>query len=93
MVNKNILSVRKELDKLDNKFLDIIKKRTKLVDIVIRNKKFKKEIIDRKRITVILKNISKKSKKKKIDTKITHRIWKSMINAFIDYEFRNFKKK
>ena len=93
MVNKNILSVRKELDKLDNKFLDIIKKRTKLVDIVIKNKKFKKEIIDRKRITVILKNISKKSKKKKIDTKITHRIWKSMINAFIDYEFRNFKKK
>ena len=93
MVNKNILSVRKELDKLDNKFLDIIKKRTKLVDIVIKNKKFKKEIIDRKRIAIILKNISKKSKKKKIDTKITNRIWKSMINAFIDYEYRNFKKK
>ena len=93
MVNKNILSVRKELDKLDNKFLDIIKKRTKLVDIVIKNKKFKKEIIDRKRIAVILKNISKKSKRKKIDAKITHRIWKSMINAFIDYEYRNFKKK
>ncbi len=93
MVNKNILSVRKDLDKLDNKFLDIIKKRTKLVDIVIKNKKFKKEIIDRKRIAIILKNISKKSKKKKIDTKITHRIWKSMINAFIDYEYRNFKKK
>ena len=65
MVNKNILSVRKELDKLDNKFLDIIKKRTKLVDIVIKNKKFKKEIIDRKRIAVILKNISKKSKEKR----------------------------
>ena len=93
MVNKNILSVRKDLDKLDNKFLDIIKKRTKLVDIVIKNKKFKKEIIDRKRIAIILKNISKKSKKKKIDTKITQRIWKSMINAFIDYEYRNFKKK
>ena len=93
MVNKNILSVRKELDKLDNKFLDIIKKRTKLVDIVIKNKKFKKEIIDRKRIAVILKNISKKSKRKKIDAKITHRIWKSRINAFIDYEYRNFKKK
>lgn len=93
MVNKNILTVRKELDKLDNKFLDIIKKRTKLVDIVIKNKKYKKEIIDRKRIAVILRNISKKSKIKKIDTKITHKIWKSMISAFIDYEYRNFKKK
>ena len=93
MVNKNILKVRKELDKLDNKLLEIIKKRSKLVDIVIKNKKYKKDIIDRKRISIILKNISKKSRIKKIDTKITNRIWRSMINAFIDYEFRKFKKK
>ena len=93
MVNKNIIKVRKKLDKLDNKLLDIIKKRLKLVDVVLRNKKFKKEIVDNKRISVILKNINKKSKIKKIDPKITDRIWKSMIKAFIDYEFRNFNKK
>ena len=93
MLNKNILKVRKELDKLDNDLLTIIKKRTKLVDIVIKNKKFKKDIIDNKRISVILKNISKKSKLKKIDPKITNKIWKSMIKAFIDYEYRNFDKK
>tara|TARA_B100000035_G_scaffold305139_1_gene305626 strand:- start:462 stop:743 length:282 start_codon:yes stop_codon:yes gene_type:complete len=93
MVNKNILKVRKQLDKLDNKLLDIIKKRSRLVDTVIKNKKFKKEIIDKKRISVILKNITKKSRKKNIDPKITLMIWKSMIKAFIDYEFRNFKKK
>ena len=93
MVNKNILKVRNKLDKLDNSLLDIIKQRTKLVDIVIKNKKFKKEIVDKKRISVILKNITKKSKQKKIDIKITQKIWKSMIRAFIDYEFRNFKKK
>ena len=93
MVNKEILNVRKKLDKLDNDLLNIIKKRTKLVDIVIKNKKFKKEIIDKKRITVILNNIAKKSKLKKIDPKISNKIWKSMIRAFIDYEFRKFKKK
>ena len=93
MVNKNILKVRSKLDKLDNKLLEIIKKRTKLVDIVIKNKKYKKDIVDRKRITVILRNISSKSKSKKIDPIVTRRIWKSMINAFIDYEFRNFKRK
>ena len=93
MINKNILNIRKELDKLDNKFLEIIKKRTKLVDKVIQNKKYKKDIIDSKRIAVILKNIAKKSKNKKIDPKITRKIWVSMIRAFIDYEFRNFKKK
>ena len=56
-------------------------------------KKFKKDIVDKKRISVILSNISKKSKKNKIDIKITRSIWKSMIKAFIDYEYRNFKKK
>ena len=92
MVNKNILKIRKELDKLDNKLLDIIKKRTKLVNLVIKNKSFKKDIVDKKRISVILRKIASKSKKKKIDPKITNRIWKPMIRAFIDYEYRNFKK-
>ena len=93
MVNKNILRIRKELDKLDDILIHIIKKRTKLVDLVIKNKKFKKDIVDKKRISVILRNIKKKSKKKNIDPKITHKIWSSMIKAFIDYEFRKFKKK
>ena len=93
MINKNIIKIRRDLDKLDNKFLAILKERTKLVDLVLKNKKYKKDIVDKKRIGVIIKNISKKSKKMKIDTKITKRIWMSMIKAFIDYEFRNFKKK
>ena len=66
MVNKNILKVRKKLDRLDDAFLILIKKRTKLVDQVLKNKKYKKDIIDRKRISIILKNIYNKSKKRKI---------------------------
>ena len=93
MINKEILKIRKKLDNLDNNLLNIIKKRTLLVNQVIKNKKFKKDIVDKKRISVILKNISKKSKIKNIDPRITNKIWKSMIKAFIDYEFRNFKKK
>ena len=93
MKNKNIIQIRKKLDNLDNKFLNLIKKRTLLVDKVLENKKFKNEIIDRKRIRIILRTIKKKSEKMNIDRKVTNRIWKSMINAYIDYEFRNFKKK
>ena len=93
MVNKNIINIRLKLDKLDDALLQLIKKRANLVDQVLKNKNFKKDIIDRKRISVILRTIYKKSKKKKIDTLITKRIWSSMIKAFIDYEFRNFKKK
>ena len=93
MVNENIIKIRKKLDKLDDSFLNIIKKRSQLVDLVIKNKKFKKDIVDKKRISIILKNISKKSKNKKIDPLITLKIWKSMIKAFIEYEYRKFKKK
>ena len=93
MVNKNIIKIRKDLDKLDNLFLNLVKKRTYLVNKVLKNKKFKKEIIDRKRIRVVLQNIQKKSKSKNIDPIVTKKIWKSMINAYIDYEFRNFKNK
>ena len=93
MPNKNIIKIRRELDKLDNSLLKIVKKRVFLVDKVLKNKKFKKDIIDRKRINIILKNIKIKSKKNNIDVNITNRIWKSMISAFINYEYRNFKKK
>ncbi len=92
MVNANILKIRKKLDKLDNLFLDLIKKRELLVKQVLKNKKYKKDIVDKKRISIIIKNIKKKSIKKKIDPKITKKIWSSMIKAFIDYEYRNFKK-
>ena len=93
MVNKNIIKIRKDLDKLDNSFLKLIKKRTNLVNQVLINKKHKKDIVDKKRIEIILKNIAKKSKLKKIDPLITKKIWKTMIEAYIDYEFRNFNKK
>ena len=60
MVNKNILKIRKKLDILDNQLLNIIKIRTKLVNQVLQNKIFKKDIVDKKRISVILRNISRK---------------------------------
>ena len=93
MVNKNIIKIRKKLDILDNSFLKLIKKRTNLVNQVLKNKRFKKDIIDKKRISIILKKISKKSKKNNIDPRISVKIWTAMIRAYIDYEFRNFKKK
>ena len=86
MINKNILKIRKKLDKLDNHFLKLIKKRQNLVDQVLKNKKYKKDIIDKKRILVIIKSIRKKSVIKKIDPKVTKRMWSSMIKAFIEYE-------
>ena len=92
MVNNKLNKIRKKLDKLDDKFLILIKKRVKLVNEVLKTKKYKNQIVDKKRIKKILSNIKTKSKKKNIDTKVTKDIWASMINTFIKYEFRNFKK-
>ena len=93
-INKKKLEIiRLKLDKLDNKLLSLIKFRSKLVNEVLKLKKYKKEIVDKKRIKIILKKIKIKSRKLNIDPKITNRIWKNMIWSYIDYERRNFKKK
>ena len=89
----NINKIRKKLDLLDNVLLDLIKRRTYLVNLVLKNKTKKNQIVYKKRIKVILKNIKKKSLKKKIDSKLTEMIWKGMIKGYIDFEYRNFKKK
>ena len=92
-LNKKKLNVvRKKLDKLDLKLLELIKLRTSLVNEVIKLKQFKKDIVDKKRISVILKKIKKLSLRKGIDPKITNRIWKNMIWSYIEYERKKFKK-
>ena len=90
---KKLSKIRLELDKLDNNLIKIIKKRTNLVNKVLALKDKKNQIVDAKRIKIILKNIKIKSIKNKIDPRITDKIWKNMISAYIDYERRNFKKK
>ena len=90
---KKLSKIRYELDKLDNLLIKLIKKRTYLVKKVLLLKERKSQIVDRKRIKEILVNIKKKSLKNHIDPKITNKIWKNMIYAYIDYEKRNFKKK
>ena len=90
---KKLEIIRSKLDKLDNKLLSLVKYRTNLVKEVLKLKEYKNEIVDKKRINFILKKINGKSKKLKIDPKITNRISKNMIWSYIDYEKRNFKKK
>ena len=93
MNSKKLNTLRKKIDIIDNLLLNLIRKRTNLVKAVIKLKKFKNQIVDRKRINEILRNIKKKSIKNKIDPKITKRVWRSMIYSYIDFERRYFKKK
>ena len=90
---EKLSKIRKELDKLDDSLIRIIKKRTNLVKKVLGLKERKNQIVDQKRINLILRNIKKKSLKNNIDPKVTNKIWKNMIYAYIDSERRNFRKK
>ena len=93
-MNKKKLNIaRKKIDKLDKNIFNLIKKRTKIVIYMLSLKQFKNQIVDQKRINIILKNIRKKSVQHGVDPKVTSRIWKTMIWSFIDYQRRNFKKK
>ncbi len=90
---EKLSKIRNELDKLDDSLIKIIKKRTNLVKKVLALKERKNQIVDQKRINLILRNIKKKSLKNNIDPKITNKIWKNMIYAYIDFERRNFNRK
>jgi len=92
-MNVEIIKARKKLDKVDVALLSILKKRILLVKRIVKFKKNKKEIVDKKRINYILKKIKQKSIILKIDPFITINIWKEMINTFIKYEFKSFKKR
>ena len=93
MNKKNLRKYRNKIDKLDNKIFILIKNRTQIIKNILSEKKFKKQIVDHKRINEVLKKIRSKSIRNGIDPKITRRIWKSMIWSYIDFERMNFKKK
>ena len=58
--------LRNKLDNLDNSFIKLIKRRTYLVDQVLRLKDYKNQIVDKKRIKIILNKIRYKSIKNNI---------------------------
>ena len=93
MKNFKLKLIRRKIDKLDDKLLNLIKIRTNLVTEVLKEKRYKNQIIDKARIKGVLTLIKKKSISRKIDPKITKKIWKNIIRAYIDFEKRNFKKK
>ena len=64
-----------------------------MVTGILKQKRYKNQIVDKTRIKEVLTLIKKKSISKKIDPKITKKIWKNIIRTYIDFEKRNFKKK
>ena len=88
---KAIEDIRINIDKIDLEILNLIEKRKKLVDRVVKLKT-KDEIVDQKRIDSILRKLDEEAKKKMLPSKMIKEIWEKMINGFIEYEKRYFEK-
>jgi len=93
MNNKKIGNIRKKIDLIDASLLNLIGKRTKLVDQLMKVKKNKSQIVDKKRIKEVLKKIRNESIKKSIDLKVTKKIWQNFFSTYVEYQKRKFRKK
>tara|TARA_B100001121_G_scaffold79205_1_gene70208 strand:+ start:1218 stop:1505 length:288 start_codon:yes stop_codon:yes gene_type:complete len=91
--SKEMKHIRKKIDLIDDKLLPLMVKRSKLVEKALSLKKRKTEIVDKKRINEISKKIVKKSRELGGNSKLLKSIWLSIIQNFIDYENKEFKKK
>ncbi len=90
---KKMKEVRSLIDRIDDKILPLMVKRSKLVNKALELKSKKNEIIDRKRINQILKKVESKSQKMKSNPKLIKSIWMNMIQSFIDHERKEFKRR
>ena len=93
MDKKKLIIARNKIDQIDKGIFELIKKRTKIVKHMMGLKRYKSQIVDHKRINIILINIQKKSIRNGIDPKITKRIWKAIIWSYVYFQRKNFKKK
>ena len=91
--SKEMKLIRQKIDQVDDKLLPLMVKRSKLVEKALSLKKRQTEIVDKKRIDEISKNIAKKTSKLGGNSKLLKSIWLSIIQNFIDYENQEFKKK
>ena len=90
---KKLNLARNKIDIIDKELFKLIKKRTQIVKYMLSLKKYKKQIIDHRRINIILKKMRIKSLQNNIDPRITNKIWKAIIWSYVDYQKRNFKRK
>ena len=81
--------IRKQIDKIDLRILDLISDRKDLVTEVVKLKR-RDQIVDKKRIELILKKLNNEAKKRSLPSEFIEEIWNLMIKNFINYEEKIF---
>ena len=86
---ESLEELRKNIDEIDLKILDLIEKRKDLVTEVVKLKK-RDQIVDQKRIEFILNKLKVEASKRGLAIEFIEEIWTLMINNFIKYEEKIF---
>ena len=84
-------NLRKEIDALDLKILDLISERKKIVTSVVKLKD-RDQIVDEERILSIHKKLKLEAEKRCLPKKFITDVWNLMIESFIEYEKEIFDK-
>ena len=82
---KSIDKIRKNIDEIDAQILKLISFRRKEVLQITKYKK-SSEIVDKKRITTMLKRLVLEGNNLKIESYFIENIWKAIIKSFIKLE-------
>lgn len=88
---KSIDEVRSIIDNVDSEIIDLISKRKKLVIEAVKHKT-RDQIIDRERIELIIRKLREKSELCSISPDLIEKIWRIMIDDFIEFEKENYDK-
>ena len=86
---ESLEELRKDIDEIDLKILDLIQKRKDLVTEVVKLKK-RDQIVDQKRIEFILNKLRKEALSRGLEVEFIEEIWTLMIKNFIKYEEKIF---
>jgi len=86
---ESLEELRKNIDEIDMKILDLIEKRKNLVTEVVKLKK-RDQIVDQKRIEFILNKLKDEASKRGLAVEFIKEIWTLMIKNFIKYEEKIF---
>tara|TARA_Y100000022_G_scaffold147761_1_gene129484 strand:+ start:234 stop:524 length:291 start_codon:yes stop_codon:yes gene_type:complete len=86
---KSLEELRKNIDEIDLKILNLIEERKDLVTEVVKLKN-RDQIIDQKRIEFILNKLKVEASKRGLAVEFIEEIWTLMIKNFIKYEEKIF---
>ena len=86
---ESLEELRKDIDEIDLKILDLIQKRKDLVTEVVKLKK-RDQIVDQKRIDFILNKLREEASQRGLAFEFIEEIWTLMIKNFIKYEEKIF---